>query len=213
MRTPEENGHRFVHFPLLEFRSDVAIEKMQDVSRLLMAWSDGDQQALNDLVSVVYPEIRKIARQRLRQTPQQTLESAAVANEAYVRLFQARGIQCQNRLMFFALCAQVIRRIIGEYARSHRYAKRGGNAVRVPLDEELVGGSGCDVHVMALDQALESLSQMDSRKGRLVELHCFGGLTIDESAKALRISPETAKRDWKIAKAWLFAELSPKRAE
>jgi len=162
-------------------------------------------------MSFVYPEIRRIARQRLRQTPQQTLESAAVANEAYVRLFQARGIQCENRLMFFALCAQVIRRIIGEYARRQRYAKRGGSAVRVPLDEAVVGGNGQDIQVLALEQALESLCKMDQRKGRLVELHCFAGLTIDESAKVLGISSETAKRDWKLAKAWLGLELAGRR--
>jgi RNA polymerase sigma factor (TIGR02999 family) len=156
----------------------------------------------------VYPEIRKIARQRLGQSPQLTLESAAVANEAYVRLFHARGIQCENRLMFFALCGQVIRRIIGEYARSRRYAKRGGSAVRVPLNEEIVGADGPDIQVLVLDEALESLSKMDPRKGRLVELHCFGGLTIDECSEVLRISPETAKRDWKTAKAWLCVQLS-----
>lgn len=110
----------------------MAVNDTRDISQLLAAWSEGDQQALNDLTSAVYPEIRKIARQRLRRNPQQTLESAAIANEAYVRLFHARGIHCENRLMFFALCAQVIRRIIGEYARSRRYAKRGGSAVRGP---------------------------------------------------------------------------------
>ncbi|HLJ16674.1 MAG TPA: ECF-type sigma factor [Bryobacteraceae bacterium] len=189
----------------------MGVDNRQDVSQLLAAWSEGDQQALNELVSAVYPEIRKIARQRLRQAPQQTLESAAVANEAYVRLFQARGIQCENRLMFFALCAQVIRRIIGEYARSRRYSKRGGSAVRVPLDEQVVGANGHDIQLLALDQALDSLCKMDPRKSRLVELHCFGGLTMDESAEVLGISPETAKRDWKLAKAWLGLELAGRR--
>ena len=174
-----------------------------DISRLLVAWSEGDPQALNGLMTAVYPEIRKIARQRLRRNPQHTLESAAIANEAYVRLFRARGIHCENRLMFFALCSQVIRRIIGEYARSRRYAKRGGSAVRVPLEDDAVGRTDRDMELLALDEALESLSKVDSRKGRLVELHCFGGLTIDESAEVLKISPETAKRDWKLAKAWL----------
>ncbi len=181
---------------------------MQGITHLLAAWSEGDQQALNDLMSTVYPEIRKIARQRLRQNPQQTLESAGVANEAYIRLFHARGVRCENRLMFFALCAQVIRRIIGEYARSRRYAKRGGSAVRVSLDEGAVGMQGRDIELLALDDALESLCKIDPRKGRLVELHCFGGLTMDESAAILRISPETAKRDWKLAKAWLGLELA-----
>ena len=186
----------------------MAIYKTRDISQLLAAWSDGDQQALNALMSAVYPEIRKIARQRLRLTPQQTLESAAVANEAYVRLFQARGIQCEGRLMFFALCAQVIRRIIVEYARSRRYAKRGGSAVRVQLDEEAVGTQAPEIEIFALDEALESLSKIDPRKSKLVELHCFGGLTVDESAEVLKISTETAKRDWKMAKAWLRVQLT-----
>jgi RNA polymerase sigma factor (TIGR02999 family) len=207
MRTRDESGHRPAFF-LVEFRSNVAIEKTPDVSQLLAAWNEGDHEALNALMSIVYPEIRKLARQRLRHTPQQTLESAAVVNEAYLRLIHARGIQCENRLMFFALCAQVIRRIIGEYARSRRYAKRGGSAVRVPLDEGAIGVQGSDIELLALDHALESLSKIDPRKGKLVELHCFGGLTMEESAEVLRISPETAKRDWKLAKAWLGLELA-----
>ena len=190
----------------------MAVCKTHDISQFLAAWSAGDQQALNALISAVYPEIRRIARQHLRQNPQQTLESAAVANEAYVRLFQARGIHCESRLMFFALCAQVIRRIIGEYARSRRYAKRGGSVLRVPLDEGIIGIKGRDVELIALDEALDSLSRMDPRKGKLVELHCLGGLTIDESAEVLRVSPETAKRDWKMAKAWLGVQLTTRNS-
>ena len=206
MRTAHENGHD--HDFLLNFRTAMNAGGLQDISQLLVAWGEGDEQALDALMSAAYPEIRRIARQRLRQTPQQTLESAAVANEAYVRLIHAKGIQCENRLMFFALCAQVIRRIIGEYARSRRYAKRGGSAVRVPLDEEIAGANGRDIQLLALDEALGSLCEMDARKGRLVELHCLGGLTIDESAEILKISPETAKRDWKLAKAWLGLRLA-----
>ena len=191
----------------------MAVNDTRDISQLLAAWSEGDQQAFSDLTSAVYPEIRKIARQRLRRNPQQTLESAAIANEAYVRLFHARGIHCENRLMFFALCAQVIRRIIGEYARSRRYAKRGGSAVRVTLDEGALAHPGRDIELQALDEALESLYKVDERKGRLVELHCFGGLTMDESAEVLGISPETAKRDWKLAKAWLGLELAGHRPD
>jgi RNA polymerase sigma factor (TIGR02999 family) len=212
MRTREEKCHR----PDIFFgRISIAMVsgKAENISQLLAAWSGGDHGALSDLVSAVYPEIRKIARQRLRQAPQQTLESAAVANEAYLRLIHAHGIQCENRLMFFALCAQVIRRIIGEYARSRRYRKRGGSAVRVPLDEEAVGSHGRDSELLALDEALESLCRMDPRKGRLVELHCFGGLTLDESAEVLEVSPETAKRDWKLAKVWLGAELAGRASQ
>ena len=183
--------------------------RSQDISRLLAAWNDGNQHALDDLMLIVYPEIRRIARQRLgRQGQRPTLESAAVANEAYLRLIQARGIHCDDRLKFFALCGQVIRRLIGEYARSQRYAKRGGSAVRVPLDEESMGIPARDFELMALDEALESLSKIDPRKGRLVELHCFGGLTVEESAGMLGISTETATRDWKMAKAWLRVQLT-----
>jgi RNA polymerase sigma factor (TIGR02999 family) len=186
----------------------MAAEKTEQISLLLAAWSEGDQRALSDLMSIVYPEIRKIARQRLRRTSQPTLESAAVANEAYLRLVRARGIQVESRVMFFALCAQVIRRIIGEYARSRRYAKRGGSGVRVPLEEEVVGTDGPDVELLALDEALDSLCKIDARKGRLVELRCFGGLTVEESAEILRISPETAKRDWRMAKVWLRVHMN-----
>jgi RNA polymerase sigma factor (TIGR02999 family) len=181
----------------------------QDISRLLAAWSDGSQQAFDELVSIVYPEVRKIARQHLaRHAPPETLESAALANEAYLRLIRARGIHCENRLRFLALCGQVIRRIIGEYARAGRYAKRGGNAIRVTLDEAVLSTPARETDLLALDEAIESLSKVDSRKGKLVELHCFGGLTIDESAEILGISPETAKRDWKMAKAWLRVHLA-----
>jgi RNA polymerase sigma-70 factor (ECF subfamily) len=180
----------------------------QNISRLLAAWSDGDQQALDDVVSLVYPELRRIARQHLGRQSPPTLESACLANEAWLRLIHSRGIHCESRLKFYGLCAQIIRRIIGEYARSRRYAKRGGSAMRVTLDEEAFGMPAREVEVIALDEALESLSRFDSRKGKLVELHCFGGLTIDESAEVLGISPETAKRDWKLAKAWLRVYLT-----
>lgn len=190
----------------------MATQKNEFVSDLLAAWSGGDQDALNDLISVVYEEIRGIARRHLRRTPQPTLESAAVANEAYVRLFRARGLQCESRQMFLALCAQVVRRIIGEYARSRRYAKRGGSPVHVSLDEVDPGTPDRSVDLLALDEALEFLSRVDPRKGRLLELRCFGGLTVDESADVLRISPETAKRDWKMAKAWLRLHLTGETA-
>jgi RNA polymerase sigma factor (TIGR02999 family) len=175
---------------------------------LLAAWSNGDPHALDDLVSRVYPELRRIARQHLGRQAPPTLESACLVNEAWLRLMRSRGIHCESRLNFFALCSQIIRHIVGEYARRRRYAKRGGSAVRVTLDEEALGMPAHEVEVLALNEALESLSKLDSRKGKLVELHCFGGLTIDESAEVLGISPETAKRDWKLAKAWLRVHLN-----
>ena len=188
------------------------LEFPQDISGLLLAWSEGNEDALNDLVSVVYPELRRIARQHLgRGAPDHTLQSAALANEAYLKLVRARGIQCESRVHFFALCAQIIRRILVDYARNRRYAKRGGDAMRVPLDETLLGSRARGVEVLALDEALSSFSKIDPRKGRVVELRYFGGLTVEETAEVLQISPETVLRDWKMAKTWLFRELTIQR--
>jgi RNA polymerase sigma-70 factor (ECF subfamily) len=187
----------------------MAVETTEDISGLLAAWSDADQEALRRLVSVAYPEIRRIARRYLgRSAPDQTFESAALANEAYLKLIRARGIRCENRLQFFALCAQIIRRFLVDHARERRYAKRGGEAVRVPLDEALLGTRARGVEILALDEALASLSKIDSCKGRVVELRYFAGLSVDETAEVLQISPETVLRDWKMAKAWLLRELS-----
>lgn len=184
-------------------------EGPQDISGMLLAWSDGDKEALNDLISVVYPELRRMARQQLgRGAPDHTLQSAALANEAYLKLIRARGIQCESRAHFFALCAQIIRRILVDYARNRRYSKRGGNAIRVPLDEALLGTRARGVELLALDAALSSLSKIDPRKGRVVELRYFGGLTVEETAEVLQISPETVLRDWRMAKVWLFRELT-----
>ena len=186
------------------------VESPHDITGLLAAWSNGNQEALRDLMPVVYAELRRIARRHLgRQAPEHTLESAALVNEAYLKLIRGRGIRCDNRLQFFALCAQIIRRILVDHARNAGYAKRGGNAVRIPLNEEVAGPSERGVELLALDDALISLTKMDARKGRLVELRYFGGLTMEESAAILGVARETAKRDWKIAKAWLFAELRP----
>lgn len=186
------------------------IESPYEITQLLSAWSQGDEQALDHLMPMVYAELRRIARRYIgTQAPQHTLESAALANEAYLKLVRARGIHCDNRIQFFALCAQIIRRILVDHARSGGYAKRGGNAVRIPLNEKAVAPSERGVELLALDDALASLAKMDPRKGRLVELRYFGGLSIEESAEVLGVARETAKRDWKIAKAWLFAELRP----
>jgi len=187
----------------------MTVEGSLGITRLLAAWSNGDEKALAGLMPLVYPELRRIARKHLsRQAGPQTLESAALVNEAYVKLVRARGIECESRVQFFSLCAQIIRRILVDYARQRRNAKRGGSVVRVPLDEEAVGSPSRGVELLALDDALALLSQIDPRKGRVVELRYFGGLSVEESAEVLRISPETVKRDWKLAKAWLLRELS-----
>lgn len=174
---------------------------------MLVAWSQGDEAALKSLISLVYPELRRIARRHLGRR-EHTLESAAVANEAYLKLIRARGIHCENRTHFFALCAQVIRRILVDHARQGGYAKRGGDAVRIPLDEALLGTRARGVEVVALDEALSSLSKIDPRKAHVVELRYFGGLSVEETAEILQISAETVLRDWRMAKTWLFRELT-----
>jgi RNA polymerase sigma factor (TIGR02999 family) len=187
----------------------VAIEGPEDISELLIAWTKGDEEALTRLIAVAYPELRRIARRHLaRRGPNHTLESAALANEAYLKLLRAAGIRCKNRVHFFALCAQIIRRILVDHARDRQYAKRGGGVVQIPLDEALLETRSRRVDVLALDEALAALSRADSRKGRVVELRYFGGLTVEETAEALDISPETVMRDWKMAKAWLLRELT-----
>jgi RNA polymerase sigma-70 factor, ECF subfamily len=187
----------------------MASEHPQDISGLIAAWGNGDEQALSQLMSFVYPELRRIARRQLaRQRQDHTLESAALVNEAYLKLVRAGGIPCENRIHFLALCSQMIRHILVDHARGRGYAKRGGNALRVPLDDVSHGTPARGVELLALDQALSALATIDSRKGRVVELRYFGGLSIEETAEVLRISPETAKRDWKMAKAWLFGELT-----
>src|SRR5271157_556826 len=187
----------------------MAQEGPADISGLLAAWNNGDEEALSRLAPLVYPELRRIARQHLgRRAAGDTLESAALANEAYLKLVRAGGVRCENRVHFLALCSQMIRRILVDHARGRGYAKRGGNAVRVPLDDVVAGARDRGIELLALDEALESLSKMDARKGRVVELRYFGGLSAEESAEVLGISPETVKRDWKMAKAWLFAALT-----
>jgi RNA polymerase sigma-70 factor, ECF subfamily len=182
-----------------------------DISGLIAAWGEGDEQALRSLISLVYPELRRIRRHLGRRQPGRSLESAALANEAYLKLVRAGGVRCENRIHFLALCSQIIRRILVDHARNRGYAKRGGGAVQIPLDEVLVGAGTRPVDILALDEALASLFEIDSRKARVVELRYFGGLSVEETAEVLKISPETAKRDWKMAKAWLFGELTGER--
>jgi RNA polymerase sigma-70 factor (ECF subfamily) len=181
----------------------------EDISRLIAAWSGGDERALGELMPLLYPELRRIAGLHLRRwKPGHSLESAALANEAYLKLVRTGGIRVENRVHFFALCSQIIRRLLVDHARNRAYAKRGGDAVRIPLDEALLGIQSRGVDVLALHEALESLCEFDKRKSRVVELRYFGGLSIEETAEVLGISPETAKRDWRMAKAWLLTKLT-----
>ena len=180
-----------------------------DLGTLLSAWSKGDEQALSGLIACVYPELRRIARHHLNGCPpDHTLESAALANEAYLKLMRTGGLTCEDRVHFLALCSQLIRRILVDHARRRGYAKRGGNAVHVPLDDLLVSAEARGIEMLALDEALASLALIDPRKSRVVELRYFAGLSIEETASVVGISPETVKRDWKMAKAWLLRELT-----
>jgi len=182
--------------------------RVEEISGLLVAWSNGNEDALKNVVPILYPDLRRIARRYMRQqAPHHTLESAALVNEAYLKLFGARGVLCEHRAQFLALCAQIIRRILVDHARDQGYAKRGGNAVHVSLDEAMLGPRARDVEVLALDDALMALSEIDPRKSRVVELRFFGGLTQEETADVLHISPDTVLRDWKMAKVWLLREL------
>lgn len=181
----------------------------RDITGMLTAWNDGDAGALDRLVALVYPELRRIARRCLdNRRAGQTLESGALANEAYLKLVRAGGIRCENRAHFFALCSQIIRRILVDHARRRGFAKRGGDALRVPLEEVLLVTQTRGVEVLALDKALDALARIDGRKSRVVELRYFGGLSIEETAEVLGVSMETAKRDWRMARAWLIAELT-----
>jgi RNA polymerase sigma factor (TIGR02999 family) len=182
--------------------------KPTDITELLAAWNHGDVAALNQLVGLVYDDIRRIARAHLRrQAAGHPVESGTLVHEAYMRLSQTCVIRCNNRAHFFALCSQMIRRILVDHARKHGSAKRGG-ALQVPLDEALVGSKARGVEVEALDTALTALQKIDPRKSRIVELRFFGGLSVAETAEVLEISEETVTRDWRVAKTWLFRELS-----
>jgi RNA polymerase sigma factor (TIGR02999 family) len=183
-----------------------------DITGMLAAWNDGSAGALDRVIGVIYPELRRIARKHLaRRRPGESLESAALANEAYLKLLHSGGIRCENRTHFLALCSQMIRRILVDHARSRGFAKRGGDAQRVPLDQVLLSAQARGIEVLALDKALETLARIDARKSRVVELRYFGGLSIEETAEALEVSLDTAKRDWRLARAWLLTELSSKQ--
>jgi RNA polymerase sigma-70 factor, ECF subfamily len=180
-----------------------------DVTGLLRAWGQGDEQALERLAPLVYQELRRIAgRYMARERSDHTLQATALVNEAYVRLVDVKGVSWQDRAHFFAISARTMRHILVDFARSRRYKKRGGGADPVSLDESLViqGRPGADL--VALDDALNAFAAVDARSSRVVELRFFGGLTVEETAEVLKVSPETVMRDWKLAKAWLQRELN-----
>jgi RNA polymerase sigma-70 factor (ECF subfamily) len=179
-----------------------------EITRLLIAWRTGDRAALNELVSVVYLELRRLARQAMRRQPGvHTLQTTALISEAFIKLAHTADVSCHDRSHFFALCAQLMRRILVDSARSRLSAKRGGSAWRVQFDEHLHMGELTPADLVRLDDALAVLEQLDPRKSRVIELRFFGGLTVDEAAGALGISRETVLRDWRFARAWLKSEM------
>lgn len=179
------------------------------VTALLQAWSAGDRTALDRLVPVVHAELRRLARRHMRrERAGHTLQTTALINEAYMRLVDVRGISWQNRAHFFGISARVMRRVLVDFARERGYRKRGGGERRVPLDEALLIADAPDENLVALDEALTALAEVDARKSRAIELRFFGGLSIEEAGLVLDVSPETVKRDCRLAKAWLLRWLT-----
>jgi RNA polymerase sigma factor (TIGR02999 family) len=175
---------------------------------LLRAWSDGDQSALEKLTPFVYGELRRLASRYLkRERPGHSLQTTALVNEAYLRLVDYERMQWQDRAHFFAVSAQVMRRILVEHARRHNL-KRGGGVPHLSLEEAAVVGGGQDADLVALDDAMNGLARIDPRKVQVVEMRFFGGLSVEETAEVLKISPVTVKRDWRGARAWLYRELT-----
>ena len=186
----------------------MAQSSAQSISTLLLKWQDGDEKAFRDLLPLVYNELRRLAHRYMqRQRRDHTLQSTALVHEAYLRLAKLPEGKFQNRTHFFAICAQLMRQILVEYARSQHAAKRN-KAQKVMLDDAVALVKGHSLDLVALDDALNALAQFDPQQCRVVELRFFGGLSIEETAHVLEISPATVKRDWFTAKAWLHHELS-----
>jgi RNA polymerase sigma-70 factor (ECF subfamily) len=176
----------------------------QQVTQLLVAWGGGDQSARDELMPLVYEELRRLAHHYIsRERPGHTLQTSGLVNEAYLRLVDQKAIHWQDRAHFFGIAARLMRQILVDYARKRGYAKRQGDARRVPLDEAMIVSEERAADVVALDDALKTLAQIDPRQSQIVELRFFGGLSIEETADVLAVSPGTVKRDWTLAKAWL----------
>ena len=181
----------------------------QQVTQLLMDWSNGNRDALERLTPLVYGELKRLAARYLRrERPGHTLQSTALVHEAFLRLIDQRNVRWQNRAHFFGVAAQMIRRILVDHARARQTAKRGADAPKLSLDEAIALPEKREVDIISLDDALEALTKIDPQQARIVELRFFTGLTVDETAEVLGISPATVKRDWVTAKAWLYRDLS-----
>jgi RNA polymerase sigma-70 factor, ECF subfamily len=181
----------------------------QSVTQLLKAWGNGEQQALDQLMAVVYAELHRLAHRYMqRERSGHTLQPTALVHEAYERLVDLKNVSWQNRAHFFGVSAQLMRRILVDYARSRRYTKREGQWLQVPLNEAVALFRDRQTDIVALDDALRALADIDPRKSRVVEMRFFGGLSVKEVAEVLNISTESVMRDWRLAKVWLLRELS-----
>jgi RNA polymerase sigma factor (TIGR02999 family) len=189
------------------------MDSSQEITKLLLAWTDGDQEALARLTSLVYAELRVLARRYMgREVPGHTLQTTALVHEAWLRLVDQRQVRWQNRAHFFGISARLMRQILVDMARSRNSVKRGGGARQVELEESVVVSQERDADLSALDEALDALAAFDARMARVVELRFFGGLTVEETAEVLKVSTDTVTRDWNAAKAWLYRELSRKNS-
>lgn len=179
-----------------------------ELTELLIAWNDGNDSALQAIIPLVYQELHRTAhRYMARERTSHTLQTTALVNEVYMRLIDFREMSWQNRNHFFAICANLMRRVLTDFARSKRFLKRGGDALHLPFEETLFGGLERASGLVALDDALNALAAIDERKSRVVELRFFGGLSVEETAQVLNVSVQTVLRDWRLAKAWLFREI------
>ena len=181
-----------------------------EITRLLAEWSDGNQAALDHLVPIVYDELHRLASNYMRgERPDHLLQTTALVHEAYLRLIDREHVSCQTRTQFFAVAAQVMRRVLVDYARGRDRAKRGDGVAPLALDDVAVLSDDRAEEVIAINTALESLTAFDPRKGRVFELRYFGGMSVEEVAEALSVSPVTVARDWRMAKVWLRREIAP----
>lgn len=181
----------------------------QEITQLLLAWGNGDKMALDRLVPLVYDELRRLARNYMRhQRGGHTLQTTALVNEAYLRLIDSSRVNWQNRTHFFAISAQLMRRVLVDFARAKNSLKRGGERIRVTLDERIEAPVERETDLVALDEALQSLARLNARQAQIVELRYFGGLSEEEIAETLKISTRTVRRDWSIARAWLYRTLN-----
>ncbi|HLK47624.1 MAG TPA: ECF-type sigma factor [Bryobacteraceae bacterium] len=187
-------------------------DKPEDITQMLAAWNRGDERALAEVIPLVYHDLRLLARKHIARSPVRSVYSGTLVHEAYIRLIQARGIRCESRAHFFALCSQMIRRILVDHCRRHGAAKRGAG-LQISLEEAVLGSKARGVELEALDDALTALAKIDPRKARVVELRFFGGLGAAETAEVLEISEETVTRDWRVARTWLFRELARKKGD